>query len=253
MPGSSRPTGLSGAPGTYDDLVAGREADFQSAPTAFDDTAVILYTSGTTGHPKGAELSHANIIMNVMILARIRPIDPDGGRMLIALPLFHVMAQTCAMHLALYNAMTIVLVQRFDAAEVIRLLLEEDIANFHGVPTMYRAILDCTDVTPDERAMLGERLESFAAGGASLPPELQKECMETFGISMSNGYGATEDVARVLLPPDGRGHTDRIHRDRGLGYPSEDRRRLRRGRAGRRDGRTPGARPLRHEGILQGP
>lgn len=88
--------------------------------------------------------------------------------------------------------MTIVLVQRFDPAQVIRLLLRENIKGFHGVPTMYRAILDCQDVTSEEKEKLVDQLESFAAGGASLPPDLQKECMETFRIAMSNGYGATE-------------------------------------------------------------
>ncbi len=176
----------------YDELIGAEDGDFESASVSGEATAVILYTSGTTGFPRGAELSHANIIMNVMVLARIKPPVEEGGKTLIALPLFHVMAQTCAMHLAIYNAMTIVLVQRFRAKEVIRLMLKETITGLHGVPTMYRAILDCEEVTQAERTMLAEQLESFAAGGASLLPELQKECMETYSISMSNGYGATE-------------------------------------------------------------
>ncbi len=181
-----------GSPGSYRDLVKGGCKDVAGVLTSGEDTAVILYTSGTTGRPKGAELSHANIIMNVAALARLRPIDPDGGRTLIALPLFHVMAQTCAMHLALYNMMTIVLVRRFDAGEVIRLVLRENITGLHGVPTMYRAILDCSDVTAEEKRRFARQLEGFAAGGASLSPELQKECMDTFRVAMSNGYGATE-------------------------------------------------------------
>ena len=177
---------------SHDELIGGGDGDFESAPVSGEATAVILYTSGTTGFPKGAELSHSNIIMNVMAMARVKPPVEEGGKTLIALPLFHVMAQTCAMHLAIYNVMTIVLVQRFRAAHVIRLMLEEGIAGLHGVPTMYRAILDCDEVTEAEKTMLAEQLESFSAGGASLLPELQKECMETYSVSMSNGYGATE-------------------------------------------------------------
>ena len=177
---------------TYADLIAGRSGTRLGAMTDFDDTAVILYTSGTTGRPKGAELTHGNIILNVVIVTRVRPVDPDGGKWLIAHPMFHIMAQTCSMHLCIFNAMTIVLMQRFDPAEAVRLMLEERIESFTGVPTMHRAILDCPDVAPGDMARLKELLVSASAGGASLPPGLRREFSDRFDVPVTDGYGATE-------------------------------------------------------------
>ena len=177
---------------TWADLIAGRDGARLCAMTDFDDTAVVLYTSGTTGRPKGAELTHGNIVLNVVILARVKPADPDGGKWLIALPLFHIMAQTCSMHLCVFHAMTIVLMQRFDAAEAVRLMLKERIASFAGVPTMHRAILDCPDVSPEDAARLGDLLVSASSGGAPLPPDLRREFSERFDVPVTDGYGATE-------------------------------------------------------------
>lgn len=191
---------LSGDVATFDDLTAGREESHLCAEASSEDTAVILYTSGTTGRPKGAELSHANIIMNILCITRVRPPDPSGGKTLIALPLFHVMAQTVSMHLGIYCAMTMVLLQRFDAGEVVRLLLDEGIVGFSGVPTMYRAILDSPDVSDADRERLKEQLLSLGAGGASLPADLQREVMRRFDVPMTNGYGATETSPASCFP-----------------------------------------------------
>ena len=184
----------------FDELTAGHSASYLSVATDHDDTAVVLYTSGTTGKPKGAELTHANIIQNVICIARVRPMDPNGGKSLIALPVFHVMAQTCQMHLSIYNGTTSFLVQRFDALKVVRLLLDEGIPGFAGVPTMYRAILDCPDLTDDDHQRLKELFVSVSAGGSALAPELQREFMEKFEAPMTNGYGATETSPASCFP-----------------------------------------------------
>ncbi len=176
----------------FQSLIEGRPGRRHSVATSGEDTAVILYTSGTTGRPKGAELTHSNIIMNMVIVARARAAPPKGSRSLVILPLFHIMAQTCIMNLGIFNAGMLVLMQRFDPAEAVRLILAENIQRFSGVPTMYRALLDCPDITPDQQERLSRQLLTVSAGGASMPAELQREFLERFDTPMSNGYGGTE-------------------------------------------------------------
>ncbi|MGY8996582.1 MAG: AMP-binding protein, partial [Alphaproteobacteria bacterium] len=176
----------------FEVLIKGQTGIFRSVSTQAEDTAVILYTSGTTGKPKGAELTHANFMLNVATMARERPVPEGGGRSLVVLPMFHIMAQTCIMHLGIFSAGLLVLMQRFDPAEAVRLILAENISGFAGVPTMYRAVLDCPDITPEQQAAVGRQLVTVSAGGASVPPELQREFLSRFDTPMTNGYGATE-------------------------------------------------------------
>ncbi len=176
----------------FETLIEGQATTCRSMPTQAEDTAVILYTSGTTGKPKGAELTHANLMLNVVTIMRERPAPEGGSRSLVVLPMFHIMAQTCIMLLGIFNAGLLVLMQRFDPAEAVRLILAENISGFAGVPTMYRAILDCPDITPQQRDAVGRQLIAVSAGGASVPPELQREFLSRFDTPMSNGYGATE-------------------------------------------------------------
>lgn len=157
-----------------------------------DDTAVILYTSGTTGNPKGAELTHLNIMMNVIAIARERPVMVERPVSLVALPLFHVFAQTCLMHTGLYQGSALVLMQRFVAREAIDLIIAENITGFAGVPTMFRAMLDDPSLTETDIAALKRVVKAASSGGSSLAPELQKRFSERFGVPMIDGYGCTE-------------------------------------------------------------
>ncbi len=105
-----------------------------------DDPAVIFYTSGTTGVPKGAVLSHFNLVMNATVNAfdanDIRPDDVALG----ALPLFHAFGQTVALNSTWRAGATLVLLPRFDARRAIELMVAEGVNTFHGVPTMYVAL-----------------------------------------------------------------------------------------------------------------
>ena len=156
-------------------------------PREPDDTAVILYTSGTTGKPKGAELTHLNVTMNVAISAQHSFDIGAGDTVLGCLPLFHTFGQTCCMNTAFYVGATVVLLPRFDGAEALRLLVDESCTIFMGVPTMYVGLLEAAK-TSDLRPQLKVAL----SGGAALPVAVLERFAEVFGTDVLEGYGLTE-------------------------------------------------------------
>ena len=114
---------------------------FDTAFTDADDTAVILYTSGTTGQPKGAELTHSNMIMNAH-LADTMFDHRDHDITLITLPLFHSFGQTVQMNMGFYKRMTLTLLARFDPGAALEIMERDNVTIFAGVPTMYWAMLN---------------------------------------------------------------------------------------------------------------
>jgi long-chain acyl-CoA synthetase len=167
-----------------------QSSSYDTAPTAPDDTAVVLYTSGTTGQPKGAELSHQNLLMNAMVTDSLfsRTLHDT---FLVALPLFHIFGQTCQMNVGFYRRATLVLVPRFEPKTVIDLLVGERVTVFAGVPTMYWALL-IDDTDPGKVTTIGETLKVASAGGASLPLEVLKGVKTKFGVDVLEGYGLSE-------------------------------------------------------------
>jgi long-chain acyl-CoA synthetase len=156
-------------------------------PREPDDTAVILYTSGTTGKPKGAELTHLNVMMNVAIGVQ-HSFDLTADDVVLGcLPLFHTFGQTVAMNMTFYVGGTIVLLPRFDGAEALRLLVDEKCSVFMGVPTMYIGLLEAAK-TSDLRPQLKVAL----SGGAALPLTVLEKFKEVFGTYVFEGYGLTE-------------------------------------------------------------
>jgi long-chain acyl-CoA synthetase len=151
-----------------------------------DDTAVLLYTSGTTGRPKGAELTHDNLIRNVeVVLSDLVDLGPDdvvfGG-----LPLFHSFGQTVTLNAALSTGATLLLLTRFDPSAALRLLATHQATVFAGVPTMYSAFLSVADAPdlPDLRVCV--------SGGAALPVDVLHQFEKTFGCVVLEGYGLSE-------------------------------------------------------------
>ncbi|MAM88259.1 long-chain-fatty-acid--CoA ligase [Allohahella sp. A8] len=155
------------------------------------DTVVILYTSGTTGKPKGAELTHANILLNAIMFGRLSEAVAED-RQLITLPLFHTFGQTVQMCGSLLNGNTMVLVPRFDPKVVVELMIAEKITVFCGVPTMYWALLNGVDISPDQVDKIRSHLRLCGSGGSSLPLEVLKGFEEKFDVPILEGYGLSE-------------------------------------------------------------
>ncbi|MEY9967095.1 long-chain acyl-CoA synthetase [Streptacidiphilus sp. MAP12-16] len=152
-----------------------------------EDPAVVFYTSGTTGRPKGAILSHLSLVMNATVNAfdanHVQPTDVALG----ALPLFHTFGQTVSMNSTWRGGATLVLLPRFDAARALELMVREGVNTFHGVPTMYIALLEAAKSAP---AL--PQLRLCISGGASLPVPVLERFDAVFGTSVWEGYGLSE-------------------------------------------------------------
>jgi len=172
---------------------------FSSVVREAQDTAVILYTSGTTGTPKGACLSHSNMVTNALVANRLfdsTPARPDTY--LVTLPLFHSFGQTVTMNAGLAVGATLVLLPRFDARTALTLMIDEDVTVFAGVPTMYWALLDAVDEDVDVRRTAAT-LRRAISGGAALPVEVLTRFSERFGVRILEGYGLSETSPLALF------------------------------------------------------
>jgi long-chain acyl-CoA synthetase len=171
--------------------LAGQSPVFEAVLARETDPAVILYTSGTTGQAKGAELSHSNLLLNALTCNRLFQARPGEDTHLLVLPLFHSFGSTVNMNAGFATASTLVLLPRFDAAAAVRLLETQDITFFAGVPTMYWGLLNAlTDDVDVER--IARNLRVAVAGGSSLPVEIIKAVKARLGVQILEGYGLSE-------------------------------------------------------------
>ncbi|TNY35256.1 long-chain-fatty-acid--CoA ligase [Thermomonospora catenispora] len=168
----------------------GQPNTFETVVTRPEDTAVVLYTSGTTGQPKGAELTHSNLLTNIMVADTLFERYPHDVFMA-TLPLFHIFGQTCVMNVGFYRRATLVLMPRFEPKAAIELMVKEKINHFAGVPTMWWSLLT-DDTSPEDVATIRENLRVAVSGGASLPMEVLKGVKEKFGVDVLEGYGLSE-------------------------------------------------------------
>jgi len=175
-------------PGELADTLARSEPAPAVADRAPSDTAVILYTSGTTGQPKGAELTHANLISNIEVtrttLLNLQPADVVLG----ALPLFHSFGQTVGMGCAIASGACLTLLPRFDPAGALEVIKRDQVTVLLGVPTMYAALLHNAGGSAGDAASL----RVCVSGGAAMPGELMHAFEKQFDCMILEGYGLSE-------------------------------------------------------------
>jgi long-chain acyl-CoA synthetase len=196
-------------PGAFEQLLSGAEPAEDVAERSGRDTAVILYTSGTTGRPKGAELTHANLRRNVETVLDLFSIEADET-ILGALPLFHSFGQTCTLNAAVAAGACLELTPRFDAGRALELIGERRVALFAGVPTMYAALLHHRG----REAFEVSSLRLCVSGGAALPVELLRGFEEAFGCIILEGYGLSETSPVACF-----NHPDRERKPGSIGTP----------------------------------
>jgi long-chain acyl-CoA synthetase len=197
-------------PGGLDQLLAESAPSTGVADRADDDTAVILYTSGTTGRPKGAELTHANLARNAAVTAttllRLEPGDVVMG----CLPLFHSFGQTCGLNAAVGAGASLTLLARFDPGKALEVIRRDRVTVFEGVPTMYVALLN----HPGRGDTDVPWLRLCVSGGAALPVEVLRGFEAAFGCVILEGYGLSE-----TSPVASFNHPDRDRKPGSIGTP----------------------------------
>jgi len=174
-----------------------------------DDDAVILYTSGTTGRPKGAELTHANLTRNAELTATTLLKSSTGDVVMGCLPLFHVFGLTCGLNATVASGSTLTLLPRFDPGKALEIIQRDRVTIFEGVPTMYAAMLHHTGERPDVSS-----LRLCISGGAAMPVEVMRGFEEAFGCIILEGYGLSE-----TSPVASFNHPDKVRKPGSIGTP----------------------------------
>jgi len=199
-------------PGEFEELLAEQEPDKDMEDRSGTDTAVILYTSGTTGKPKGAELTHDNLSRNSKgVSEKLGEMSADDV-LLGALPLFHSFGQTCTMNSAVSVGATVTMLPRFDPDKALEIIERDSVTLFQGVPTMYNAMLHSGSCEEADCSTL----RICMSGGAAMPAELMRSFEEKFDCMILEGYGLSESS-----PVASFNHPDRERKPGSIGTPIE--------------------------------
>jgi long-chain acyl-CoA synthetase len=173
----------------FNDLLGEGSPQFEIVATSPENTAVIGYTSGTTGKPKGAELSHFNLFFQCRVLPELvdEPRRDDEVRAAV-LPLFHSYGQSCVMNTVLAMSSTLTLMPRFDPAKAMEMIQRDRVTHFAAVPTMYLTMLN----HPERARYDLSSLRMCATGGAPIPVETLECWKRHYDFQIREGYGLTE-------------------------------------------------------------
>ena len=170
------------------------------APVAIDpeaDIALLQYTGGTTGTPKGAMLTHANLAANARQVDAIDPFGADGDIIMAVLPFFHVFANTCVLNRTIAKGGCIAMLPRFDAGQTLKAIGRVKPTAFPGVPTMYQALLDHPAIGSTDFSSL----RVCVSGGAGLPAPVREKFEAVSSARLVEGYGLTESSGVVSVNP----------------------------------------------------
>jgi long-chain acyl-CoA synthetase len=199
-------------PGSFAAMLGALDPTPGVVDTDAEDTAVLLYTSGTTGKPKGAALSHRNLDQNSEIASRTTLLVGAGDVVLGALPLFHSFGQTVGMNASMRVGACLTLVPKFDPGEALATMERDGVTHFYGVPTMYGALLH----HPDRERFDVSALRICMTGGASMPIEVLHGFEAAFDTELMEGYGLSE-----TSPVACSGHPGQVRKPGSIGTPIE--------------------------------
>jgi long-chain acyl-CoA synthetase len=196
-------------PGEFERLLAGMPRMAADVERDESDTAVILYTSGTTGTPKGAELTHSNLIANTRGSTELMRVSEDDV-IFGALPLFHSFGQTCCLNNAVHIGACMTMLARFTPDKALEVIQRDRVTIFEGVPTMYHAMLNL----PGRESYDVSCLRTCVSGGSAMPVEVMRGFEKAFGCVIIEGYGLSE-----TSPVASFNHLERERKPGSIGTP----------------------------------
>jgi long-chain acyl-CoA synthetase len=197
-------------PGEFEQLVMDAPRAEEDEPREDDDTAVILYTSGTTGTPKGAELTHSNLTQNCTVTAKTLVQITEDDMILGALPLFHSFGQTCGLNAAVATGACLTLIPRFEPSKALEIIARDEVTVLEGVPTMYHAMLNAANKDEADTSSL----RVCVSGGSAMPVEVMKSFEKQFDCIILEGYGLSE-----TSPVASFNHPDKERKPGSIGTP----------------------------------
>ena len=183
----------------FSELLQSTDQQLDSITINEEDTAIILYTSGTTGHPKGAELSHRNLYANARDVSQFMGYT-KSDRVIATLPLFHVFALTVVANAPLFKGATVLITPRFSPGDILRLAKTEQATVFAGVPTMYNFLYQYELGNAQDFATVRLAI----SGGAPLPAQILHHFEAKFKVPISEGYGLSEASPVTCFNPQDR-------------------------------------------------